>query len=196
MNKPHFGTLVAGVLLRPRRAFEMLSEAPRPRFGLGCGLLLGIVWAAFAALLAADGHRPTMDRGLPVAADRYYATAALYLAPLWVGLTVLTAGIAHGMARALGGHGRWAATLSTVGAAYALPLLTVYLVPDVIAYGVGGHGALAWGVKVGLPAAALLVLVRTVGAVRASHGLGTGRAVLAALVAGVIQAIPFGLLVR
>lgn len=188
--------LALGVLRRPGAAFGALASAPRPRFGLGCGALLGLAWAAFAAALAAGGHAPSVDRGLPVPADRYYATAALYLLPLWIALTALTAGVAHGTARALGGDGRWPASLGAVGSAYALPLLAVFLLPDVIAWAVAGHGALGAVMRITGPAAVLLVTIRTVQAVRAVHGLGVGRALAAALIAAVVQAVPLGLLVR
>jgi len=160
------------------------------------GLVLGVVWAGFAAWLAADGHQPTMARGLPVPADRYYATAAMYLAPLWLALTLLTAAVAHGAARMLGGSGRWRSTLSAVGPAYTLPLLVVYLIPDIVVYATVGHGGLAVVLRFGLPLAVAGVTVRTTQAVSAAHGLGIRRALVAALVAGLVQAAPFGLLIR
>ncbi len=185
-----------GVLLWPTKTFERIARDPRPGAALGTGLLLGAIWAGFMSWLAAEGHRPSMTRGLPMPADQYYAVAAVYLTPLMVALTALTAGIAHGLARALGGQGSWPSTLSTVGLAYAVPLLTLYLIPDVVVYAVAGHGALALVVRFGLPLAVAVVTLRVVQALRVAHGLGRGRALAAALVAGVVQAVPFALLVR
>lgn len=197
VNKPGSRWQAAwGVLARPGPTFAALAADPRPRWALSYGLLLGLGWALFAAGLAAQGHQPSMTRGLPVAPERYYGVAALYLAPLWVGLTLLTAGVAHGMARILGGRGAWPASLSAVGPAYALPLLTLWLVPDVLTWLIAGHGALGMTLRVAAPVAVVGVTVRTVQAIRAAHGLGVGRALAAALVAALAQAAPFGWLVR
>ena len=197
VNNPRNGPRAAvGVLIRPGETFARLVADPRPGLAVGSGLVLGMIWAGFMGWLAADGHRPTMDRGLPVSAERYYAIAAIYMIPLCIGLTLLTAGVAHRVARLLGGAGGWPATLATVGPAYALPLLALYLVPDVAVYAVAGHAGLAYVLRFGLPLAVLLVALRTVGALRAAHGLSRGRAWAAALTAGVAQAIPFALLVR
>lgn len=187
---------VVGVLLRPRATFARLAAHPRPWFALACALVLGLFWSGLAAGLAAQGHAPSMTRGLPVAPERYYATAALYLTPLWIGLTLLTAATAHCAARALGGRGRWAASLSTVGPAYALPLMALWLLPDVLTWLIAGHDALGATVRIAAPAAALMVTVRVVQAVRAAHGLGLGRGLAAALVAALAQAGPLALLVR
>lgn len=188
--------LAAAVLFRPARAFARLAADPSPRFGLGCGLLLGATWAALAAALAAGGHRPSMTRGLPVAADDYYAIAALYLAPLWVGLTALTAAVAHAVARGLGGHGVMPASLGAIGAAYALPLWLVFVLPDVAVFALAGHAALGVAMRITGPIALGWVTVRTVQAIGAVHGIGRGRALIAALVAAVAQAVPAALLVR
>lgn len=198
MSEPSPSTpaLAAAVLFRPARAFARLAAMPAPRFGLGCGLLLGASWAALAACLAAGGHQPSMTRGLPVAADDYYAIAALYLAPLWVGLTALTAGVAHALARGLGGRGPMAASLGAVGAAYALPLWCAFVVPDLVVFALAGHDALGAAMRFTGPLALGWVALRTVQAIGAVHGLGRGRAWVAAMVAAVVQAIPAALLVR
>lgn len=197
VNKPPNGPrLLLGVLLRPQSAFAALARAPRPALAVAAGLMLGACWATFSAWLAADGHQPTMDRGLPMPAERYYAIAALYLVPLCLLLTGLTGAVAHGAARRLGGGGSMRATIGAVGPAYALPLLVLYLIPDMVAYAVAGRGALALMVRFALPLAVVAVTLRTVQALKAVHGLGNGRALAAALVAAVVQAVPFALLVR
>lgn len=193
---PSSPALAAAVLFRPSRAFARLAAAPAPRFGLGCGLLLGASWAALAAGLAAGGHQPSMTRGLPVAADDYYAIAALYLTPLWVGLTALTAAVAHALARGLGGRGSMAASLGAIGAAYALPLWLAFVVPDLVVFALAGHDALGVAMRFTGPLALAWVTLRTVQAIGAVHGIGRGRACVAALVAAVVQAVPAALLVR
>lgn len=187
---------LAAVLIRPRATFDRLAAHPAPALGLAAGALLGVSWALLAAWLAAGAHAPSMTRGLPVDADRYYATAALYLAPLWIGLTALTAAAAHGAARLLGGRGTLTATLGAVGAAYALPLWLAIVVPDALIYGLAGFDALAIAVRVQGPIAVVWVTVLTTLAVRATHQIGTGRALAAALCAAVVQAAPAALLVR
>lgn len=187
---------VAAVLTRPRPAFARLTAHPAPAVGLGAGALLGVSWALLAAWLAAGGHAPSMTRGLPVDAERYYATAALYLAPLWIALTALTAGAAHGAARLLGGRGDLRATLGAVGAAYALPLWVAVVIPDAIVYGLAGFDAMGVAMRVQGPIAVVWVTTLTTLALRATQGLGTGRALVAALCAAVAQAAPAALLVR
>ncbi len=187
---------VAAVLTRPRAAFSRLAAHPRPSVGLGAGALLGLSWALLAAGLAAGGHMPSMTRGLPVEADRYYATAAVYLAPLWIALTALTAGAAHGAARLLGGRGGLRAALGAVGAAYALPLWAAVVIPDGLVYGLAGFDVMGLAMRVQGPVAVVWVTTLTTLALRATHGLGTGRALVAALCAALVQAAPAALLVR
>ena len=159
-------------------------------------MLLGATWAALAALLAAGGHQPSMGRGLPVAAEDYYATAALYLAPLGIALTVLTAATAHALSRFAGGGGPWAASLGAIGAAYALPLWFAFVLPDFVVYLVAGHDAMGIAMRVSGPIAVVWVTVRTVQAIRAVHGIRRGRALAVAIGAAVVQALPMALLVR
>lgn len=188
--------LVAAVLFHPRRAFARLAAKPSPSAGLGAGLLLGATWAALAALLAAGGHQPSMSRGLPVAAEAYYATAALYLAPLGVALTVLTAATAHELARLSGGGGAWPASLGAIGAAYALPLWVAFVLPDLAVYLLAGHDAMGMAMRVSGPIAVAWVTLRTVQAIEAVHGIRRGRALAVAIGAAVVQAIPMAWLVR
>lgn len=188
--------LAAAVLFRPRRAFARLAAQPSPAVGLGAGLLLGATWAALAALLAAGGHQPSMSRGLPVAGEDYYATAAVYLAPLCIALTVLTAATAHALARLGGGGGTWPASLGAIGAAYALPLWFAFVLPDLVVYLVAGHDVMGAAMRISGPIAVAWVTLRTVQAIGVVHGIRRGRALGVALGAAIAQAIPMALLVR
>ncbi|MCA9541313.1 MAG: YIP1 family protein [Myxococcales bacterium] len=184
------------VLFRPGEAFARLSATPRPRLALATGLILGALLALFAALLAQAGQAPTMTRGLPVPAERYYATATWYLTPLGVALTALTAATAHAMARLLGGKGTWPATFTTVGLGYAVPLIACFVLPDIVVWLAAGHAFLGRAMRVYAPVAVALVIVRCVRALRVTHGLGRPKAIAAALVAGLVQAVPAAWLIR
>lgn len=193
---PSASAIGALVLLRPTAAWAALAARPRPRLALGAGLLLGLTWAGLLAGLAAEGREPSMQRMLPVSADRYYAAAAIYVAPLCVLLTIWTAAVAHGMGRVLGGSGRWPTSLSAVGLAYALPLWLLFVVPDTAAWLIAGFEALPRVMRFTGPLAVGCVLVRCVQAMRAVHALSAPRAIAAALVAAIAQGIPAALLIR
>lgn len=184
------------VLRRPTKAFTALKAHPQPIFGLTCAAALGLTWSVFAAALAIGGHHPTMTRGLPVEADVYYATAALYLTPLWIALASITARVAFVVGRRLGGTAEWLTAFGAFGPAYTLPLLVLFVVPDIIAYAAIGHGALGRVTPIFGSIALILVTARMIHAIRLVHGLSWGRATTAALAAAVVQAPIVAWLVR
>lgn len=164
--------------------------------GVAAPLVLGVAWAALMALLAAGGHRPSAAHGLPMSADRYYAVAALYLAPLCVALWWLLAAVTHRAARRLGGHADAAALRAALGPAWALPLLLALVLPDIAVYLAAGHAALATALPFYAPLAVISCAVACTRATARVTGLGAGRAFTAAAAGLLAHALPAALLIR
>lgn len=164
--------------------------------GVAAPLALGVAWASLMALLAAGGHRPSAAHGLPVSADRYYGVAAMYLAPLCVGLWWWLSAVTHRAARRLGGHGEAADLRAALGPAWALPLLLGLVVPDLAVYLIAGHAALARALPYYAPVAVIACAVACTRATARATGLDAGRAFAAAALGLLAHALPAALLIR
>lgn len=190
---PRALAIALGLARHPRRTLRALAAAPPAGpTALLPVLLLGGLYALLLGLLAAGGHQPSVARGLPVAAERYYAVAAIYVAPLFVGLWLLFAALADRLA----GGGRAAATRAVLAYTYALPFAALFVVPDLVVYGLAGHAGLGRWLPLYAPLAPLAVVLLTAEALRALHGVGRGRALAASVGAFVLQAVPMALLIR
>lgn len=146
--------------------------------------LLGALWAGLSAWLARDGV-PARFPLLPVAAEDYYAFQAVVVTPVVALLATLFAAIVH----ALSPRGvAFARTWAVLVPAYALPLALGLVVPDLIAYAVGGVPAMTNGMRFYAPIAALAIVASSVRRVRAMHGTSTVRAIAIVVVALIVQA--------
>ncbi len=151
-------------------------------------VVLGLCWAALLGLLAAGGHQPSFTKLLPVAPERYYAVAAVYVLPLVVVLAHLFAWVARAAAAVQ-------LQLSELTRTWARAVAGLFVVPDLLVYLVAGQGALGIVVRVTAPVTALAIVALTTRALR-DAGASTGRAVGATLLALLVHAIPAGLLLR
>jgi hypothetical protein len=177
----------------PLLLHQRLTRSPWP--GAVAVASAGAVWAILCGLLAAGGHAPSVTL-LPIPRERYYLAQALFVVPVLLAQWALCAALAHAAARALGGRGALPATANALGLALAVPLLVIFLVPDLVAYLSMGFAALGPLVRVTAPLALIGSLVLATAAVRSTHALGTGRA-LAAAAAGVLaQAAAGGVFLR
>ncbi len=159
-------------------------------------LLLGGVYALLMTRLAQGGHVPSATHGLLVAPARYYAVAALYVAPLCLLLWVTLGGVTCAVARRAGGRATMVQTLTALGPAYAWPLTFLFAVPDLVVLECWGHGALAGAMPWYAPLAVLWVWVACSRATSRAHAVSAGWGWAAATLGLLAQAIPAGLLLR
>ncbi len=185
------------VLVRPRALCGRSLTRPQPVHGVSAALLLGLAYATLYGWLAADGHQPSMTRGLPMAAESYYRAAALFALPLVLALTALVVLTVHILGN------RSAKTIAPTrvavhvfGLTYAAPLLVAYLIPDLVAYGIFGFDALGTLIRYSGMVAVIWVAVLTFGNIRAVYGVRPVRAALTTLAAALLQGIPAALLLR
>lgn len=155
----------------------------------------GAAWAVLCLVLAADGHAPSVTL-VPIPREHYYLAQAAFVLPLLLAQWGLCVAATQTVAKALGGRGEVVPTANGLGLALAAPLLLLFLLPDAVAYAVGGFAWLGPLVRVTSP----LAFVATIGVatvvVRVGHGLARGRAFVAALAGVVVQAALGGVLLR
>ncbi|MFW6049768.1 MAG: hypothetical protein ACODAU_01265 [Myxococcota bacterium] len=171
----------------------MREDTVRP--GLLAVLAAGAAWAALCLVLAADDHAPSVSL-VPIPRARYYLAQASFVVPVLLVQWGVCVGVARTVARRLGGAGAVRPLANGLGLALGLPLLSLFVVPDLIAYAVAGFEALGPLVRVTAPLAFVATSVLATGAVRLAHGLGVGRALVAALAGVLAQAVLGGMLLR
>jgi len=157
--------------------------------GLGWAASHGVLSALFLAWLALEGEAPSGPLVAPIPRESYYAWEAVFVLPLRVAMALAFAGSAHAIARKLGGSGTFEDTFHRGARALGLPFLALWLLPDVALYATGGFDRLGAGVRVTAAVSSFGTLVLAVLAVRDAHALSTGRAIAAALVGLVAQAV-------
>jgi hypothetical protein len=165
------------------------ERAEARKRGLAWVALHGGLSAFFLAWLALEGEAPSGPLIAPIPRESYYAWEAVFVVPVRVAMALAFAGSAHAIARKLGGSGTFEDTFDRGARALALPFLSLWLLPDVALYLTGGFERLTEGVRFTAAASSLGTLVLAVLAVRRAHALSTGRAIVAALVGLVAQAV-------
>lgn len=158
-------------------------------------LAAGAIWACFCVLLHRTGHAPSRTL-VPIARADYYLYQACFVVPLLLAQWRLASAVAHRVARALGGRGEAAPLTVQLAPALALPLIVVFLVPDLVTYAWLGFAALAKLVRITAPLSFVCSVWLGTRAVQRVHRLGGGRALVAALVGVLAQALVGGVLLR
>jgi hypothetical protein len=174
------------LLFRPTLGARRVSHTKLG--GYGALAVLGGLWTGLMVLLALGNHQPTMSRGLFVAPERYYLTAALYIGPLCMVLGEIYSRIACAVA---GADDRRCA----LRIAYAAVVGSVFVLPDLFAYLFVGHEAMGLVVRLTAPITVVWLLASSTAALREATTSGR-RAFAAALIALIVQAIPAALLIR
>ena len=176
----------------PGPAIRHIQEAPNPRLALGSTLICAVFWSLLSWQLCASGHRPSG----PALFEPHYCWQAAYL-PLILPLQwLLYSVLAQSFARRLGGAGEKKATSTALGIAFGLPLLLGFILPDGIAYFLGGFHAMAKVLPFTGPLTLLWILALSTRCLSVLHKISTPRALCASFFAFVIQAIPMGLFIR
>lgn len=171
-----------GVLTSPVSTLRGLAAEPRVGWAIGLVVVLGLVSAVeMAGVLASPEPAPFGPAApAPLEQLRWLALigGAIFLPLLFLGFVAVWSAILHGLARLFGGEGRYRAVFTTVGFASTPQVFTV--VGTVLSVTLGLAGDVLSGLlSVGL---GVWTAILTVIAVRASHGLSTGRAVAVYLI--------------
>jgi uncharacterized protein (TIGR00730 family) len=182
----------------PQPILGEAAPAPREaslRAALTSVGIAGAFWAVLCVLLALGGHAPSFT-ALPVAREHYYWFQALIVAPTLMALWFVASQVAHRVARALGGRGAFRSTAAGMSRALSVPLVFLFLVPDLLAYGLAGFAALGPVLRVTAPLSFCVTLLLGVRALRASESLSTPRAFAAAGLGILAQALLAGVILR
>lgn len=188
-------SLFLAVLRSPRRAFADVAIRGDKREGSRSMLVLGIFHAGFSLLLHLSGHTPKV--GIPgIGRENHYQYQAIFLIPLYLMLFWIGGLVAHGMARRFSGSGSRDASLAVFGLAYAMPMLALFILPDIVVFLAFGFAAIGKAMRWYAPLAALAcVWLGALGLSRA-HSIGVGKAGIAALLGFVAQAVVGGVFLR
>ncbi|MCB9526376.1 MAG: hypothetical protein H6702_23775 [Myxococcales bacterium] len=158
--------------------------------GFGHLTVLGLSWAALMALLALAGHQPSATAGLAVPPARYYAVAAAYVLPLCLLLGEIFARVAAALA---GADPRLRRPLRV---AFGAVVCTLFVWPDLLAFAVGGFEALGTLVRITAPITALALLAVAGAQLHSAAQVAPARALLAATVGLLAQALVAAPLLR
>ena len=158
-------------------------------------LALGLAWSVLSAILWADGA-PARAVLLPVEPRAYYGAQAIFVGPWLALLGSLFALVAGAVARALGGVATLRATWSSLVPVWALPLLLLFVVPDLVVVLALGREHLPRAMRFYAPLAPIVITVLATRRLRALHVVTTPRAITAVLVGLVVQAVVGALLLR
>jgi hypothetical protein len=196
-NEGRQGSMQVGLArtVTPGRLFERLAANPSAGPGAWAILVAGAVWALLSLALATAGWAPSVTL-VPIAPERYYLAQAGFVLPLLFAQWGLCSAVALGVARAFGGTGSGSATASTMGFALAAPLLGLFLLPDLLVYGLLGFDALAGLIRITAPLAFVATLALATMAVRVVHHLSAPKAFVAAVAGVLAQAAMGGVLLR
>jgi len=187
--------LFLAVFRSPRSALADIAARGDMRDGLTSILFLGVVHAGFSLLLHLAGHAPRM--GIPgFGRENHYLWQAIFVIPLYVALFWIGGLVAHGAARRLSGSASRDASLAVFGVAYAIPMITLFLIPDIVVFLAIGFAAIGKAMRWYAPIAAITCIWLGAAGLSRAHNIGTGRAAFAAFAGFVAQAIVGGLFLR
>lgn len=151
-------------------------------------LLAGLVWSLFCTILACAGHAPSFTM-LPIPRDQHYAVQALLVVPLLFGQWRLCLFVVERLTRERAAHAQHDTLGARISTAIGLPLLALFLLPDVITYALAGFSALGKLVRLSAPISFVVTVALVARAVRRERGITPPRALVVALVAVLAQAL-------
>jgi hypothetical protein len=171
------------------------ASARARRSAIAIVLVAGAIWACLCLILYRAGHAPSRTL-VPIARADYYLYQACFVVPLLLAQWCLASAVARRIARALGGSGEARQLTDQIAPALALPLILLFLAPDLLTYAWLGFSALAKLVRITAPLSFLGSVWLGTRAVRRTQGLRGGRALLAAFLAVLAQSLVGGVLLR
>ena len=129
--------LGASLILQPVKTLQELAQ-PHPRHSaLYMVLFAALVHGLFSLVLYGDGHQPSFPSPLIPVQDHYLYQAVLTI-PTYLLLWVCMFLTAHEALRRLGGKASRATSALLSGYCLAVPILILFLIPDLIGYWFGG----------------------------------------------------------
>lgn len=169
-----------------------LFQDPGPVVAL---VALGVAWSALSAILWLDGAEARAVI-VPLAPRAYYGAQALFVGP-WLALLATTfALVAGALARALGGTATLRATWTALVPVWALPLLALFVLPDLVVVLALGREHLPRMMRYYAPLAPLVIGILATRRLRRLHAVSWVRAVASVAIALVVQAVVGALLLR
>lgn len=157
----------------------------------GTPVLLGLVWGYLYFALQMAGASPASAVGLPVAADIYYGIAAAYALPVCVLVCQLFGWVCHRVAGLSSIH------RDRLASAFALPLLVLLVVPEILVAYTLGHSWLKDSIRTLAPATLVGLLAWPSWLLRRHAPEVALKRRLAAVISGLLVAsLPMALLLR
>ncbi len=172
----------------------MTRAVPRTYASARWTLGAGVFWAIFSAWLAVRGEVPSGP--VPWPREWHYAAQAVFVVPWMVVLFSIHVGLSRLIAGRLGGSVEQRLPLERMDRAYGGPLLLCFLVPEAIAYALGGLEALGLVTRFAAPVLVLAVVLATARVISRDTSLSTPRALLASLGGTLGQALVGSLALR
>lgn len=163
--------------------------------GLPPILFCGLLWAIFSSWLAFDRLSPSFT-GNFVPASSYYYYQVYFVVPVLLGGVALFAGLCHTGARWAGGDGTFVRTFSCIAYAYIVPLLFIYLLPEMVLYRMAGFDILARFMKVSGPIALVWMLLLSAVALVRSERISLRGALFVAAPSLLIHGLFVGFFIR
>jgi hypothetical protein len=148
-------------------------------------LIYALIYSGFCFLLDAGGHQPSFG----ALTDRHYLLQAVLLVPAMLLLWLVQSWVAHRIGRALGGRATLPDLTRAMAPAIAIPMLLLFVLPDLIVYLLLGFDAIAEAMRFYAPLALAARLAWTTAAIRRAHAISTPRSVIPALAALVVEAL-------
>jgi len=128
------GGYLAGTVVHPRRTFDRLRDDPgKVSRGFKAMLLIGLLYTATVAALAASGALPAAPPFLRIAEMNYYFYEIFFALPVFLAGWVFAAGFAVLISGRGTGGGGFEDTLAAFGLAIAVPSFVTWLPETVFA---------------------------------------------------------------
>jgi hypothetical protein len=181
--------------MSPPRLHEPLPSRPPQRRAVASLVALGLAWSLLSFLLWRDGA-PARAVVLPIRPTAYYGAQALFVGPWLALLATIFALVAGGVARAWGGTASLRATWSTLVPIWALSLLALFVIPDLIVVLALGREHLPRAMRIYAPLAPLVITALSTHRLGSMHAVPAWRALLAVVIALVAQASIGAILLR
>ena len=142
-------------------------------------LIYAATYSGLCFLLDAGGHQPSFG----ALTEHHYLLQAVLLLPATFAIWLLQSWVAHRIAVALGGRGTLRETTQAMAPAIALPMLSLFVLPDLIVYLWLGFDAIGAAMRYYAPLALLARIAYGMMAIHRVHALSAGRSLVPALLA-------------
>lgn len=154
--------------------------------GLASMVFAGALWAALCAWLAIDGQSPSKATPF-IPGEKHYLMQAVYILPLLLVGWQIFGRVAFRLVRRAGGGATKTQTLQVTGLCYGLSLALLFVVPDLVVYGLQGFSGMGPLLRFTGPLVLVVALGSSVWAVARLNGMAVSRALFPVAIAFVVQ---------